>query len=43
MKDRKVIVVSSSHLDREWYTSYERTRILICQIIDRVLDMLEKL
>ena len=39
---RKFYFVSSSHLDREWYQSYEDFRIHIADIFFRVFDLLEK-
>ena len=38
---RKFFFVSSSHLDREWYQSYEAFRIHIADIFFRVFDLLE--
>ena len=37
---KKIFMVLQSHLDREWYWSFEEFRIQISQIFDRVLDLL---
>lgn len=42
MEKKKLFVVCSSHLDREWYVSYEQTRIYIDGVINRVLDILAR-
>src|SRR5690348_16081560 len=37
---KTIYLVSTSHLDREWYFSFEKFRIQICQIINRTLELL---
>lgn len=38
---RNVYLMSSSHLDREWYYSFEKFRFQICEVLDRVLSLLK--
>lgn len=40
MDDMKMFLICSSHLDREWYLSYEETRIYACGVIDKSLELL---
>lgn len=37
---KKIFMVLQSHLDREWYWSFEEFRIQISQILNRVFDLL---
>ncbi len=38
---QEAIVVAHTHWDREWYLPFEKFRILLVELVDRVLAMLE--
>ena len=37
-----IIVAASTHWDREWYRTFHDFRIRLCDLIDELLDLLEK-
>lgn len=41
--EKPLIVVCSCHLDREWYLSFDETRVHMVFIVDRVLELLKRL
>ena len=41
MDNMKMFYICSSHLDREWYLSYEETRIYACGVLDRIFELLD--
>lgn len=42
MEKKTVILVPSSHWDREWYLSYRRTQMRLVRLINKVLHLTEK-
>ncbi|MDR3192377.1 MAG: hypothetical protein LBT87_04865, partial [Treponema sp.] len=38
----EVIIVASTHWDREWYRTFSEFRIRLCELINRLLPLLEK-
>jgi len=38
---RKAILVSHTHWDREWYLTFNRFRVNLVEVVDRVLDALD--
>lgn len=40
-ESKKIFVVLSSHLDREWYFTFEKFRVMISQIINRVIELID--
>ncbi|MCC3371864.1 glycoside hydrolase family 38 C-terminal domain-containing protein [Cohnella sp. REN36] len=41
MDNKTVHIISHSHWDREWYMPFEKFRIRLVQLIDRVMELLE--
>jgi alpha-mannosidase len=37
----EVIIVASTHWDREWYHTFHETRVRLCELINRLLPLLE--
>ncbi|MDR0450925.1 MAG: hypothetical protein LBH26_06640 [Treponema sp.] len=38
----EVIIVASTHWDREWYRSFSEFRVRLCELINRLLPLLEE-
>ncbi|MBB6674623.1 alpha-mannosidase [Cohnella nanjingensis] len=41
MENKTVHIISHSHWDREWYMPFEKFRMRLVQLMDRVLELLE--
>lgn len=37
----KIVVAASTHWDREWYRTFQEFQIRLCDLMDRLLDLLE--
>lgn len=42
MKDETFHVISNTHWDREWYMSHEKFLVRLVELMDRLLDIMEK-
>ena len=41
-KQYRLMAVTKSHWDREWYMNYQKTRIKLVHLIDTLLDILDE-
>ena len=37
----RILTVTKSHWDREWYMNFQKTRVRLLHLIDTVLDLLD--
>ena len=42
-KQKMIHVLSNTHWDREWRFPFQHTRLLLVDLVDRLLDLMEEL